>query len=143
MGEDNRCDPDFIVSGITVKRFPYDYLAPGTPGDRLILPRAAEISMYRELEGIYLLLDGNRIFFNSQQQAKYAFYSAIYGSTDIVVPESREAARATRNYLVDLRKIYGEIESRIASLGCEGKGNEDLFVQCLEKLGIARIDEIP
>ncbi len=143
MHNGSRCDANFIVSGISVRKFPDDYLAPGTPGDRLIMPKASEISMYRELEGVYLLLDGSRIFFNSQQQAKYAFYSAINGSRDIIVPESREAARATKNYLSDLQEIYGKIVRRIESMGCTGKENEGLFAQCLELLGIARISENP
>lgn len=129
-----------MLNGISVKRFPDAYIVPGTSGDSLILPRANEISMYRELEGVYLLLDGSRIFFNSQQQAKYAFYSALNGATEITVPESQMAARIVRSYLHDLQEIYVEIRRRIESMGCE---DESLFSRCLKWLEIPDLEENP
>ena len=129
-----------ILGRLAVKRFPRDFLPEGTRGEILRIPRASEISMYRELEGIYLLLDGNRIFFNNPVLAKYAFYAAKQGETEILVPGTDEAKKLLKEFREYTHQIRIRIQTEADSMNFPEDNSAEIVSACLSELGIDDLD---
>ena len=85
-----------LTRGIAAKSFPADFIGSDYEGEVTELPAGQEVSMYRELEGVFVMIDGDRLFFNQPAFAKFIFYCAKAGVTEVAVPEARAARKAVK-----------------------------------------------
>ena len=74
-----------IAAGITPRKFPDEFAELDPRGEITRIPGGKEVSMYRELEGVFVMIDGDRLFFNQPAFAKFIFYCAKAGVTEVAV----------------------------------------------------------
>ncbi|HLH85543.1 MAG TPA: hypothetical protein VKU79_01600 [Thermoplasmataceae archaeon] len=130
-----------ILNQVKIKKFPEEYVELTRDMEVLELPAGDEISLYRELEGIYLLVDQHRIFFNNPILAKFCYYAAKNGSKTIAVPPPDKAKKAVKRYLEDLSNIKGLIDEKVDALHLTGGETENIKEKMYMSLGLYGIIE--
>jgi hypothetical protein len=123
-----------IMKRLKFKSFPDDFLPANYKGLDLSVGPFEEISMYRELEGVNLLIDSRRIFFGSIQQAKFAFFALKAGKQEVRIPDEEDAKYALRQYRRYLSEIEAAIIEEAKELGAEGKEQDEVLRGCMESL---------
>jgi hypothetical protein len=132
-----------LLKELKLRRFPEDFLPENYEGLTLRTGPFREISMYRELEGVNLLIDDRRIFFGSIQQAKFALISLKSGHEEVRIPEENEAKTALRHY----RRYVAEVETSLITWAQKYDisvvEREELIRICMEiLLGSADYDQV-
>lgn len=124
-----------VTDGVSVKRFPEGFIGDDYQGDETVIPSGKEVSMYRELEGVYVMIDGQRLFFNNPAYAKFIFYCAKAGLTRVKVPDSTLARRAVRGIEEEIEKTIYEISSRIDAMGISRDQKGAVLDEALRSIG--------
>ncbi|MGP6239302.1 hypothetical protein ACNF40_02645 [Cuniculiplasma sp. SKW4] len=83
--------------------FPRDYLKPDGEYGEIEIPKGEDIFLYRETEGINLVIDGRKMYFNERHMAKYCFYCAIMGYEKVMIPDVTEAFEIVKTFERDLQ----------------------------------------
>lgn len=124
-----------ITEGITVREFPTGFISEEYEGDETAIPVGEEVSMYRELEGVFVMIDGQRLFFNNPAYAKFIFYCAKAGLSSVKVPEAKIAKKAVRALEQDVENLIHELESRLQASGFQGEVRKALLSGALKRVG--------
>ena len=131
-----------IASGITPRKFPEDYAELDPTGEVTHIPMGKEVSMYRELEGVFVMIDGDRLFFNQPAFAKFIFYCAKAGVTEVAVPDAKIAKKAVKGLEQEIGTVTYKIESELENLNL-GEGEKKEIAQAvLDKLGLGYYSDI-
>lgn len=132
-----------ILKELNLRRFPEDFLPLDYDGLLLQAGPFKEISMYRELEGVNLLIDDRRIFFGSIQQAKFALISLKSGHEEVRIPEENEAKTALRHYRRYVSEVEASLVSKAENFNLSEIEKEELIRICMEiLLGSADYDQV-
>ncbi len=133
---------DRIAAGITPRKFPDDYAEPDPHGETTHIPRGKEVSMYRELEGVFVMIDGDRLFFNQPAFAKFIFYCAKAGVTEVAVPDAKVAKKAVKGLEQEIGTVTYKIESELENLNLQEEEKRLIFQAALDRLGLGYYSEI-
>ncbi len=131
-----------ILSGMDIRPFPDGYLEEGEKLAQFDLPEGKEIMMYRELEGVFVMFDYERIFFKDPYEAKYVYYCAKKGISRIRMPETKPLKRIIRDFQNDLESLRDQIEKEAARLGLDRDEQGKVVELCAQKLGYYDIMDI-
>ena len=131
-----------LTRGIAAKSFPADFIGSDYEGEVTELPSGQEVSMYRELEGIYVMIDGQRLFFNNPVYAKFIFYSAKAGLRKVRVPDARIARKATKGLEQEMSNTIYEIQTRIEKYRLFEEEKKQLLDDALKALGAGYYSDI-
>lgn len=131
-----------IASGISPKKFPHDYVELDPRGEITSIPRGKEVSMYRELEGVFVMIDGDRLFFNQPAFAKFIFYCAKAGITDVAVPDAKAAKKAIKGLEQEIDTVASRIENDLGKYNLSEEEKKEIFQAVLEKLGLGYYSDI-
>ena len=129
-----RAEAAKIIRDFPLKDFPGDFLREGYQGRDFSAHEFRELSMYRELEGVNLFIDGERIFFSSIQQAKFARICLISGKLKFRIPDDQDSKMAVRHYRQYLDSIYGDLLKAAIGVGLDEKSGEQVAEKCIEIL---------
>lgn len=91
--------------------------------------------MYRELEGIFVMIGTQRLFFNNPAYAKFIFYSAKAGLKEVRLPETKIAKKANRELEQHMESVMAELRRRIMEEGTQERGKGSTLMAALESLG--------
>ncbi len=142
MSQDIEGIAEDIIGKISPRSFPEDYL----PGDEqtadFTIPKSEEVMMYRELEGVYVMLDGERIFFKDPYEAKYIFYCAKSGVTTVRMPGTKTLKKILKEFQNYLEHLRYEVEKETDKLGLNEKDRDLVIDACSRKLGYDLIADI-
>lgn len=131
-----------IAAGITPRKFPDDYVQLEPHGDITRIPRGEEVSMYRELEGVFVMIDGDRLFFNQPAFAKFIFYCAKAGVTEVAVPEAKAAKKAVKGLEQEINSVLYRISEEMEVLMVPEGQKRNVLEMVLGSLGISYYDDI-
>lgn len=131
-----------ITSGITPKAFPEGFIGNDYEGDLSKIPYGREVSMYRELEGVFIMIDGQRLFFNQPAFAKFVFYCAKAGITEFRVPDAKLAKKATKGLEEEISNVTYELRKRLRETNLGEKCEKELLEEALEYLGLGYYSDI-
>ncbi len=131
-----------ITQGIEPKPFPDGFIGKDYEGDLSRIPSGSEISMYRELEGVYIMIDGQRLFFNQPAFAKFVFYCAKAGITEVKVPDAKLAKKATKGLEEEISTVTHELRKRLKETNLGKKWEREILQQALEHLGLGYYTDI-
>ncbi len=92
-----------VLKETKLGHFPKDYLNSENEYGEIEIPTGQDIFLYRETEGVNLVIDGRKMYFNERQMAKYCFYCAVIGYSKIKIPNVIEAGEVIRNFEKDLQ----------------------------------------
>jgi hypothetical protein len=123
-----------LIRKFPLNDFPGDFLPEGYPGRDFSVHEFRDLSMYRELEGVNLFIDGERIFFSSIQQAKFARICLISGKLNFRIPDDQDSKMAVRHYRQYLDSIYGDFVKAAVESGLDEKTSEAVAEKCIEIL---------
>ncbi len=131
-----------IAAGITPKRFPDDFLDQNQKGEITRIPAGTEVSMYRELEGVFVMIDGERLFFNQPIFAKFIFYCAKSGITEVHVPEAKDAKKAIKGLEQEINGILFSIDQEMEKYRVPEINKRETLLKILEILRLSYYDDI-
>ncbi len=131
-----------IISDIKPKSFPEDYLPADEKTTDFVIPQAEDIMMYRELEGVFVMLDGERIFFKDPYEAKYIFYCAKKGVTNVRIPGTRTLKRILKDFQSYLENVRYEVTREGEKYNLDEGQKDELIDACAKKLGYDLIADI-
>ena len=112
---------DKIRKSIDYRTFPDDYLKGFRMVGEIAVETGSDIFMYRELEGINVVVDGKRTFFNDPYLAKYYYYASLMGFHKIALPEKENVRKVVRLLENELRASRGMIDESLSVLDEIGK----------------------
>lgn len=131
-----------VTRGIEPKKFPEGFIGTDYEGDISRIPSGREVSMYRELEGVFIMIDGQRLFFNQPAFAKFVFYCAKAGITEVKVPEAKLARKATKGLEEEITNVTYEIRKRLKETNLGEQWEKELLQESLEYLGLGYYSDI-
>lgn len=131
-----------ITRGMEPKKFPEDFIGSDYDGDISNIPTGKEVSMYRELEGVYIMIDGQRFFFNQPPYAKFVFYCAKAGITEVKVPDAKLAKKATRELEEEITTVSYELRKRLRETNLGEQWERELLQEALDSMGIGYYTDI-
>lgn len=131
-----------IIEKINMRKFPEDYLESGEKMTEFQLPPGDEIMMYRELEGVFVMFDYERIFFKDPYEAKYVYYCAKQGMRVIRMPGTRTLKKLIRDFQADLENLRFEIEREAGKFNIGDAEIKKVIEVCSQKLGYYDIMDI-
>lgn len=131
-----------IASRITPRKFPDDYVELDPKGEITRVPHGKEVSMYRELEGVFVMIDGDRLFFNQPAFAKFIFYCAKAGVTEVAVPDAKAAKKAVKGLEQEINSVLFRVKQEMESLMVPEGSKKEVLHLVLEILGIQYYDDI-
>lgn len=131
-----------VTRGIVTKKFPEDFIGSDYEGDISNIPYGREVSMYRELEGVYIMIDGQRFFFNQPPYAKFVFYCAKAGITEVKVPEAVLARKATKGLEEEITNVTFELKKRLRETNLGEEWEREILQEALESLGVGYYSDI-
>jgi hypothetical protein len=114
---------DKIRTGIIFRPFPSDYLKAFRVMGEIAVETGSDIYMYRELEGINVVVDGQKTFFNDPYLAKYYYYSSLLGLNRVEVPDKESVRRVVKVLEMDLRNYRDQIDQYLSLLDEEHRKN--------------------
>lgn len=103
-----------IRSSIKFRTFPGDYLKGFTLVGEISVETGSDIFMYRELEGINVVVDGKRTFFNDPYLAKYYYYASLMGLRKLALPEKENVRRVVKALEMELRNFRDFIDQLLS-----------------------------
>ena len=103
-----------IRSSIKFRTFPDDYLKGFTLVGEISVETGSDIFMYRELEGINVVVDGKRTFFNDPYLAKYYYYASLMGLRKLPLPEKENVRRVVKTLEMELRNFRDFIDQSLS-----------------------------
>lgn len=142
MKEDVEHIADMVISKLEIRPFPDGYLTGATDLPEFDLPPGSEIMMYRELEGVFVMFDYERIFFKDPYEAKYVYYCAKRGMARIRMPRTSDLKRIIRDFQADMENLRAVIEKEGERFGLSGDERRVLVDICARKLGYYDIMDI-
>ncbi len=95
---------DSVLNDGRMGLFPDDYLSKDSNYREIEIPQGKDIFLYRETEGVNLVIDGNKMYFNERHMAKYFFYCAVIGHKRIRVPDVLESGEVLKRFESDLQR---------------------------------------
>jgi hypothetical protein len=110
-----------IRTSVRFRPFPEDYLKGFKVVGEISVETGSDIFMYRELEGINVVVDGNKTFFNDPYLAKYYYYSSLLGLNHVQVPDKESVRRVVKVLEMDLRNYRDQIDQYLSVLDEEMK----------------------
>jgi hypothetical protein len=122
-----------IIDEMPLKRFPHDYIREADQYGNVEIPSGDEVIMFRQMEGVSLLIDEQTMFFNDAVEAKYIFYCAKAGITKAPMPERRTIKRIIREFNEDLESWRSGVEGRAIELSPENA--PEVVEACIRKSG--------
>ncbi len=126
---------DDLKQRIGFKKFPEDYLT-GVKWEKYMeLPKGSDIFMYRETEGIYLVIDMEKFYFLDLALARFVQMCALTGNTSAPILSHSDASRVVKNFKNDIEKW----DSIMRDLLKEKSDKERLREQLWELSGYSRI----
>ena len=131
-----------VTRGIKTKKFPEGFIGSDFEGDISHIPSGEEVTMYRELEGVYIMIDGQRFFFNQPPYAKFVFYCAKAGITEVKVPEAKLAKKATKGLEEEITNLTYELKKRIHEYSLGEQWERELLEEALRHLGVGYYSDI-
>lgn len=131
-----------ILAELNPKSFPEDYLPANEKTADFTIPKCEEIMMYRELEGVFVFLDGERIFFKDPYEAKYVFYCAKRGVTNVRIPNTKTLKRIVKEFQSYLENLRYEVDKECEKQSLAGEEKDEVVRICAEKLGYDLIADI-
>ena len=131
-----------IAAGITPRKFPDEFAELDPRGEITRIPGGKEVSMYRELEGVFVMIDGDRMFFNQPAFAKFIFYCAKAGVTEVAVPDAKVAKKAVKGLEQEIGNVTYSIESELDSLNLSEGEKREIIQAVLDKLGLGYYSDI-
>lgn len=131
-----------VTRGIVPKQFPEGFIGSDYEGDISRIPSGKEVTMYRELEGVYIMIDGQRFFFNQPPYAKFVFYCAKAGITEVNVPEAKLAKKATKGLESEITNLTYELRERIHGYNLGEQWEREILDEALEHLGVGYYSDI-
>jgi hypothetical protein len=105
-----------IVEAVRFRPFPEDYLKGFKVVGEISVETGSDIFMYRELEGINVVVDGRKTFFNDPYLAKYYYYSSLLGLNRVTVPDKESVRRVIKVLEMDLRNSRDQIDQYLSVL---------------------------
>ena len=114
---------DKIRKEVRFRTFPEEYLKGFKVVGEITVETGSDIFMYRELEGINVVVDGKKTFFNDPYLAKYYYYSSLLGLNRVVVPDKESVRRVVKVLEMDLRNYRDLIDQYLSVLGEELRKN--------------------
>lgn len=133
---------DAIIGKINYPKFPEDYLNTGEKLTEFQLPPGEEVMMYRELEGVFVMFDYERIFFKDPYEAKYVYYCAKKGMRTIQMPGTKGLKKLIRDFQTDLENLRFEIERESQNFDLTIADRKKIVEVCAQKLGYYDIMDI-
>lgn len=131
-----------LIEGLSVKAYPGDFIGADYEGEYTDIPEGKEVSMYRELEGVFVMIDGERLFFNNPVYAKFIFYSAKAGLRRVRVPEAKLARKANRGLEQEIESLVYELKARIEKMNRVRPDPGEFLEHALERLGAGYYSDI-
>lgn len=131
-----------ILAELKPKSFPDDYIPEDEKTTDFTIPKCQDVMMYRELEGVFVFLDGERIFFKDPYEAKYMFYCAKRGVTNVKMPHPKTLKRVLKEFHAYLENLRYEVEKECIKLNFADQEKDDIIRICAEKLGYDLIADI-
>lgn len=131
-----------LTEGIVARAFPRDFIGIDYEGDITKIPKGQEVSMYRELEGVFVMIDGERLFFNNPAYAKFIFYCAKAGLTEVKVPDAKQAKKAVKGLEQEINNVIYELDRRLGELNLPEEEKKKKLENALKTLGIGYYSDI-
>ncbi len=98
--------------------------------------------MYRELEGVFVMINGERLFFNQPTFAKFIFYCAKSGVTEVSVPDAKAAKKAVKDLEQEINNTLYSIQQEMAKHGVPEAHKRKVLLRTLDIMGISYYDDI-
>ena len=89
---------------IGFRKFPDDYTAGMKWEAEMELPKGKDIFMYRETEGIYVVIDFKKFYFLDLALARFIQICALAGNTKAPILSHSDASRLVRAFKEDMEK---------------------------------------
>lgn len=121
-----------IVQRSHVRRFPDDYILPQNI-EKISIPQGDTVMMFRQDENVVVSIDSQRIYLRSLDQAKFIYYCAKKGLTEVYSPYHADIHEAIAKFEEDLDHTQRMIDSSSKNLS-EIEANE-LRTMCSLLLG--------
>ncbi len=115
-----------IVRNSRVKSFPEDYYDTGEE-DVVNIPIGEQVSMFRQDEYVVVSIDDKRLYFMKVDEAKYIFYSAKRGQSNIPSPRNLDLSAG-------IEKFENDMDSTLHDINEIAKGLDGAIVDSLKKL---------
>lgn len=131
-----------IVSGLAIRDFPDGYLQEDEEAAQFELPPGGEVVMYRELEGVFVMFDYERIFFKDPYEAKYVYYCAKKGLRHIRMPETKALKRILREFQSDIENLRTVINKVLRDMKLDAHEQAEIIRLCSEKVGYSDIMDV-
>ncbi|WP_393971282.1 hypothetical protein OXIME_001552 [Oxyplasma meridianum] len=114
---------DKIRTNVRFRAFPEEYLKGFKVVGEMEIENGSDIFMYRELEGINVVVDGRKTFFNDPYLAKYYYYSSLIGLSSVMIPNKESVRRVIKVLETDLRNYRDLIDQYLSVLDDKARKN--------------------
>lgn len=131
-----------ILSRLDIRPFPDGYIEEGEKLAEFDLPDGDEIMMYRELEGVFVMFDYERVFFKDPYEAKYVYYCAKRGMSRIRMPGTASLRRIIKEFQSDVENLRSQLEKEAGRFRLNDDEKSRLIEICARKLGYDEIMDI-
>lgn len=128
---------DDIIARLNVKYFPQDYI--GNVAETINLRMWSTISKGEDLCGQYVSIDEDKEYYRSQEMARYVYYCAKRGLTNVPVPEDIKSILS--EFENDLDKWKNNLEREIETITDGEAYEKKLFKICINKLKYPMLEE--
>lgn len=142
MSEELESISDGIIRSLDIRIFPDDYLPTDEKLTEFELPPGEEIMMYRELEGVFVMFDYERIFFKDPYEAKYVYYCAKRGMARIRMPGTKTLKKLIKEFQSDMENARFNIEKKAEKFNLSDDERSAVVEACSRKLGYHDIMDI-
>ena len=129
---------DEILSKLDIKEFPHDYILCNL-SDTISISKGSVVLKGVDLNGIYVSIDGKKMYFEDRNTAKYVYYGAKRGMESVPIPEDIKSI--LDDFEKDLKNWKESIKKEIDSITSDKKYREQLFGLCVRKLNYSILEE--
>lgn len=131
-----------ILEDLNVPSFPDGYMRDGEKVTEHPIPTGTEIAMYRQLEGVSVMIGDEVLFFKNHYEAKFVYYCAKRGLDRARMPETQPLKRVLRDFQNDIEGLRKKIEDEAASRGLTDEETDEVIGICSSRLGYNDIMDI-
>ncbi len=127
---------DNIIKSIEIKNFPEDYITNIKIKKTVEVEDTTNLRYGKDINGFFLKTNDKTLYFDSEEEAKYAYYCAVRGKINILIPNEIDLENIIKEFENDVNEIKNEIKERIKDFTEDEKYSKKIYNICINKLKI-------
>ncbi len=128
---------DDIISHLTVKDFPQDYI--NKIAGTLNIRKGSKILIGTDLVGNFVSIDGEKEYYDTAEMTRYVYYCSLRGLDRVPVPADLKSVLS--EFKEDLESWRNKIMMEIDTITDDEKYEDKLFELCIKKLNYPMLDK--